>query len=249
MKWLTLKIHMLPMIFKEIDFVTEDYMEMLNKIRKAKAESNSKEVKEVDEEDDDDEIEIVIKKFNGLRESITKRINELEEFYENNIEDIRISNFEKARIRLKKLLMYDVSTINRVINSSQKPSLFIKNKVQKLTEETKKKMFESNLLEKNIEDRYGDNIRGVNSANKVLSEKSSQKHQKTPPSYMNPLNRSRKSTIKNITKEFSQKLGSFSTNNENTNEASEFANCKELIFKIRLTPEEYRRLVKEKNKK
>ena len=42
-------------------------------------------------------------------------LNELEEFYEDNIEDVRVSNFEKARLRLKKLLMYSYENINRVV--------------------------------------------------------------------------------------------------------------------------------------
>ena len=44
------------------------------------------------------------------------RIEEIENFYENNIGDFRIYNFEKARIKLKKLLMYDPDVIYRVEN-------------------------------------------------------------------------------------------------------------------------------------
>ena len=96
MKWISLKMHMLPIIFQEIDFVTEKYITILNYLRKEKEESDEK------------KIEKEKKEFMELREEITKRINELEDFYEENIEDIRVNNIEKARLRLKKLLMYDI---------------------------------------------------------------------------------------------------------------------------------------------
>ena len=108
MKWITLKMHMLPIIFQEIDFVTEKYITILNSLRKEEEESDEK------------KIEKEKKEFIELREEITKRINELEDFYEENIEDIRVNNIEKARLRLKKLLMYDIETINKIENSTNK---------------------------------------------------------------------------------------------------------------------------------
>ena len=84
-------------------------------------EENNKE-KDITEED---EFQIAIKKYNTLRESISKRINELETFYEDNIEDIRVSNFEKARLRLKKLLMYSYENLTKIENSSQQHNVLI----------------------------------------------------------------------------------------------------------------------------
>ena len=81
MKWITLKMHMLPIIFQEIDFVTEKYITILNSLRKEEEESDEK------------KIEKEKKEFIELREEITKRINELEDFYEENIEDIRVNYF------------------------------------------------------------------------------------------------------------------------------------------------------------
>jgi hypothetical protein len=104
MKWISLKMHMLPIIFQEIDLVTEKYITILNYLRKEKEESEEK------------KIEKEKKEFMELREEITKRINELEDFYEENIEDIRVNNIEKARLRLKKLLMYDIETKNKIEN-------------------------------------------------------------------------------------------------------------------------------------
>ena len=147
MKWITLKMHMLPAIFQEIDFVTEQYINLLNSIRK----SNTNEINFIRNNTKDKENKI--KEFNELRENITKRINELEDFYEDNIEDIRVNNFEKARLRLKKLLMYDVDTINKIENSANQINIFINNPAQSiapLTEEKKKKIFENSLPNEKI---------------------------------------------------------------------------------------------------
>lgn len=148
----------LPLIFQEINFVTEEYINLLSKIReKQKNQSQNEENKEQpqNENENDEDLEITIKKYNGLRESISKRINELEDFYEDNIEDVRVSNFEKARLRLKKLLMYSYENINKIENSSQQNNIFIKENTnifnKKITEDTKKKLIENNIsLEKQM---------------------------------------------------------------------------------------------------
>ena len=153
MKWLPLKMNYLPLIFQEINFVTEEYIQLLSKIREkeknqdenqSQKDNNQNQNQTQNENDNEEDLEITIKKYNGLRESISKRINELEEFYEDNIEDVRVSNFEKARLRLKKLLMYSYENINRVENSSQQKNIFIKedNNIfnKKITEDTKKKL-------------------------------------------------------------------------------------------------------------
>ena len=168
MKWLPLKMSYLPLIFQEINFVTEEYINLLSKIREKEKNSeenkfpkennenqNENQSEKENKDENDEELEILIKKYNGLRESISKRINELEDFYEDNIEDVRVSNFEKARLRLKKLLMYSYENINRVENSSQQKNIFIKenNNIfnKKITEETKKKIIENNIsLEKQM---------------------------------------------------------------------------------------------------
>ena len=92
MKWVPLKMNYLPLIFQEINFVTEEYIQLLSKIREKeknlnkekekKEEENDKNQEQDKENENDEDLEILIKKYNGLRESISKRINELEEFYE-----------------------------------------------------------------------------------------------------------------------------------------------------------------------
>lgn len=182
MEWLPLKMNFLPLIFQEINNVTEEYISLLSRLQqkekgnpkdeniqnnnnkrsinkniKSQEESENEEEENNKEKDitEENEFQIAIKKYNTLRESISKRINELETFYEDNIEDIRVSNFEKARLRLKKLLMYSYENLTKIENSSQQHNIFIKDSNiifnKKITEDTKKKILENNIsLEKQI---------------------------------------------------------------------------------------------------
>ena len=246
MKWITLKMHMLPVIFQEIDFVTEQYINLLNTIRK----SNTNEVNFL--RNNAKEKENKIKEFNELRENITKRINELEDFYEDNIEDIRVNNFEKARLRLKKLLMYDVDTINKIENSTNQINIFINNPEQSiapLTEEKKKKIFENSLpnekiaqiqaaqalveaekermrqneIKMNNQKKTNNNLSNRNNV-RVDKNKSSSMPKKNnridkinmENSYMKPLNKNRKS--KNFDNSFSRNDIDFNLQNNYNNE-------------------------------
>ena len=56
------------------------------------------------------ELRILIK----IRLQITERIQELELFFEDNIRDVKVSYIEKARLKLKKLLMYDPDVLNKM---------------------------------------------------------------------------------------------------------------------------------------
>ena len=243
MKWITLKMHMLPVIFQEIDFVTEQYINLLNTIRK----SNTNEVNFI--RNNAKEKENKIKEFNELRENITKRINELEDFYEDNIEDIRVNNFEKARLRLKKLLMYDVDTINKIENSTNQINIFINNPEQSiapLTEEKKKKIFENSLPNEKIaqiqaaqalveaeKERMRQNEIKMNNQKKTSNNKNNVRVDKNKSSsmpkkynkvdkinmessYMKPLNKNRKS--KNFDNSFSRNDIDFNLQNNYNNE-------------------------------
>ena len=243
MKWITLKMHMLPVIFQEIDFVTEQYINLLNTIRK----SNTNEVNFL--RNNAKEKENKIKEFNELRENITKRINELEDFYEDNIEDIRVNNFEKARLRLKKLLMYDVDTINKIENSTNQINIFINNPEQSiapLTEEKKKKIFENSLPNEKIaqiqaaqalveaeKERIRQNEIKMNNQKKISNNKNNVRVDKNKSSsmpkkynkvdkinmessYMKPLNKNRKS--KNFDNSFSRNDIDFNLQNNYNNE-------------------------------
>jgi hypothetical protein len=273
MKWLPLKMSYLPLIFQEINFVTEEYINLLSKIREKEKNSeenkfpkennenqNENQSEKENKDENDEELEILIKKYNGLRESISKRINELEDFYEDNIEDVRVSNFEKARLRLKKLLMYSYENINRVENSSQQKNIFIKenNNIfnKKITEETKKKIIENNISlekqmikEKNKEEEKVKKTMVGKTANQKPKKrifKNNYPNQKKvikvtgEEGFMKPTERGKRSSMANFVKD-SENTGGY--------DYDDYSKCREIIFKIKLNPDEYKLLAKEKKNK
>ena len=289
MKWLPLRMNYLPLIFHEINNITEEYITLLNKIRQkdtakqnsqkklnniypsneeslsrknnkfqSQSEGDYENYEQTENEkmnEDDDEIELAIKKYNGLRESISKRINELEEFYEDNIEDIRVSNFEKARLRLKKLLMYTYDNITKIENSAQQKNIFIRDSnnlfSKKITEDTKKQILENNTsLEKKT----------INQRKKKEEQKTKKKT--TIDSHESKKTRSNKkegnSNIKSRVIKVRGDEG-FLKQTENRKKSSvitesefdfdDYSKCREIIFKIKLSQDEYKLLLKEKKNK
>lgn len=278
MKWLPLKMNFLPLIFQEINIVTEEYISLLSKIRekeKQKQDNNDENKKQIAsnkiglnqsrsdcdnkknekemEATEDEEYEFIVKKYNLYRDSIGKRINELENFYEENLEDIRVSHFEKARLRLKKLLMYSFENINKIENSSQQKDIFIKdtsNLYNKLiTEETKKKILENNLsLEKQIiKEKYKE----VEKARKKSAGKDANKIKNKIDGKLN---------LKKVIKirgdegflrptDRSKKSGGMRDENFDKRNFDDYSKFREIVFKIKLNQDEYKLLLKEKKNK
>ena len=54
--------------------------------------------------------------FNSLRESIKKRIDDLDIFFEDNFDNEFISHFERGRYKLKKLIQYEPNLIDEIDN-------------------------------------------------------------------------------------------------------------------------------------
>lgn len=277
MKWLPLKMNFIPLIFQEINIVTEEYIAILSKLREKEKENqknaNKNEISlnkndqsqsksESDNENnykgkgstEDDEYKFIIKKYNHYRESIGKRINELENFYEENLEDIRIAHFEKARLRLKKLLMYSYENINKIENSSQQKDIFIKdttnlyNKI--ITEETKRKILENNIsLEKQLinernkeEEKARKKLIGNEpnrSGNKIDTKLNLKKIIKIrgDEGFLRPTDRSRKGA------------GMREYENIDKRNFDDYSKFKEIVFKIKLSQDEFKLLLKEKKNK
>ena len=277
MKWLPLKMNFIPLIFQEINIVTEEYIAILSKLREKEKENqknaNKNEISlnkndqsqsksESDNENnykgkgstEDDEYKFIIKKYNHYRESIGKRINELENFYEENLEDIRIAHFEKARLRLKKLLMYSYENINKIENSSQQKDIFIKdttnlyNKI--ITEETKRKILENNIsLEKQLinernkeEEKVRKKLIGNEqnkAGNKIDTKLNLKKIIKVrgDEGFLRPTDRSRKGA------------GMREYENIDKRNFDDYSKFKEIVFKIKLSQDEFKLLLKEKKNK
>ena len=187
--------------------------------------------------------------------SISKRINELEDFYEDNIEDVRVSNFEKARLRLKKLLMYSYDNINKVENSSHQKDIFIKDENnlfnKKITEDTKKKIIENNIsLEKQImkektkeEEKAKKKLLGsIEKQKKIGNKKEGVKNKKRgikvrgDEGFLKPTEKARKSSV-------------MSDSDNMDFDFDEYNKSREIIFKIKLKEDEYKLLLKEKKNK
>jgi len=277
MKWLPLKMNYLPLIFQEINIVTEEYIAILSKLREKEKENqkninkNEKSPNKNDQSQsksesenennykekgstEDDEYKFIIKKYNHFRESICKRINELENFYEENLEDIRIAHFEKARLRLKKLLMYSYENINKIENSSQQKDIFIKdttnlyNKI--ITEETKRKILENNIsLEKKLinernkeEEKVRKKLIGNEqnkAGNKIDTKLNLKKIIKVrgDEGFLRPTDRSRKGA------------GMREYENIDKRNFDDYSKFKEIVFKIKLSQDEFKLLLKEKKNK
>ena len=277
MKWLPLKMNYLPLIFQEINIVTEEYIAILSKLREKEKENqkniNKNEISpnkndqsqsksESENENnykekgstEDDEYKFITKKYNHFRESICKRINELENFYEENLEDIRIAHFEKARLRLKKLLMYSYENINKIENSSQQKDIFIKdttnlyNKI--ITEETKRKILENNIsLEKKLinernkeEEKVRKKLIGNEqnkAGNKIDTKLNLKKIIKVrgDEGFLRPTDRSRKGA------------GMREYENIDKRNFDDYSKFKEIVFKIKLSQDEFKLLLKEKKNK
>ena len=282
MKWLPLKMNFLPLIFQEINCVTEEYISLLSKLRQHEQEKTKEEkifksndefplnksnqnqegsesiddnnMKENEKIEDNNLFQLTLKKYSGLRESIGKRINELETFYEDNIEDVRISNFEKARLRLKKLLMYNYENINKIENSSQQQNIFIKDASnyynKKITDDKKKQILENNLsLEKQLakeknkeiekakkkllgsEERTIKNKKDeINNSKKVIKVRGDE-------GFLKPIERSRMAG------------GKKEGENLDKMNMDDYSKFKEIIFKIKLNQDEFKLLMKEKKNK
>ena len=267
MKWLPLKMNFLPLIFQEINFVTEDYLALLNKLRQKENEKENKEKNnKINDENDSkrsnqnqektesdlekdnneeketieqDEFELIVKKYNALRESISKRINELENFYEEN------------------LLMYNYETITKIENSSQQKNIFIKdsNNIfnKKITEETKKKIIENNI-----------------SLDKQLIKERNKEEEKAKQKLIGPgeqqkkfrIRKGGKSADKKVfkvrgdegflrpTDRSSRRSGNLKDGeNFDKLDNDEYARFREIVFKIKLNQDEYKILLKEKKNK
>ena len=65
---------------------------------------------------------------NNFTFQISQRIEEIDNFYEDNFGEPHIIHFEKARIRLKKLLMYNPDIFELASNKNEMKSLYLMNK-------------------------------------------------------------------------------------------------------------------------
>ena len=87
-KWTSIKLHLLPLIMQEIEVCEKNYVDLLNRIKTNKTKQ-------------------LIDEFLEMRLDISKRIEELEDYFDENFGNIRMNILEKGIFQLKKLLFYN----------------------------------------------------------------------------------------------------------------------------------------------
>ena len=87
-KWTSIKLHLLPLIMQEIEVCEKNYVDLINKIKARKLKQ-------------------LIDEFLEMRLDISKRIEELEDYFDENFGNIRMNILEKGIFQLKKLLFYN----------------------------------------------------------------------------------------------------------------------------------------------
>ena len=93
MKWTRIKPHLLPLIMQEIEVCEKNYIELINKIKTKRTKK-------------------LIDEFLEMRLDISKRIEELEDYFDENFGNIRMNILEKGIFQLKKLLFYNPDKSN-----------------------------------------------------------------------------------------------------------------------------------------
>ena len=93
MKWTAIKLHLLPLIMQEIEVCEKNYIELINKMKSNRSKQ-------------------LIDEFLEMRLDISKRIEELEDYFDENFGNIRMNILEKGIFQLKKLLFYNPDKSN-----------------------------------------------------------------------------------------------------------------------------------------
>ena len=122
MKWKTLKGYYFQNFMDEIEEVRNQYMELIKTMQNTKKESLKKD-------------------FLNLRKAIEERITEIDAFLEDNFDKPFVLNFEKGKIKLRKILLI---TPSDKLNNSTMDKYF------------KNIDFDINTLKDNNEDNKGE---------------------------------------------------------------------------------------------
>ena len=219
MKWTSIKLHLLPLIMQEIEVCEARYIDLINRIKAKKTKQ-------------------LVDEFLEMRIDISKRIEELEDYFDENFGNVRMNILEKGIFQLKKLLFYNPDK-----NNDQEEA--------DLPEFTGLVM-DFNLIEKNIikNQEFAKNLRQSN-----LKGPEAAKMRATMRATMrnNKQGNLKKSMGRdnNIgkSKSIKEKEDEMTGNNDNAVEDDFGGKIIKKRLRIRLTDEEYRLLQKLKAKK
>ena len=219
MKWTSIKLHLLPLIMQEIEVCESRYIDLINRIKAKKTKQ-------------------LVDEFLEMRIDISKRIEELEDYFDENFGNVRMNILEKGIFQLKKLLFYNPDK-----NNDQEEA--------DLPEFTGLVM-DFNLIEKNIiknqefaKNLRQSNLKGPESAKMRATMRATMRNNKQgnlKKSMGRDNNLGKSKSIK-------EKEDEMTGNNDNAVEDDFGGKIIKKRLRIRLTDEEYRLLQKLKAKK
>ena len=205
-KWTRIKEHLIPSIMQEIDIICKRYNDLIDKIKK---DRNRKDI---------------INLFK-LKKNISLRIEELENYFDDNLNNQRMLILEKGIIELKKVLFYNPDINNELKDSDLNYFRGLNIDLKKLGIDKKSKS-----AQKSIKSATKVNLKVNNSSKK----------------YNSNTNKKINLSSKKLNKEEEKNI---SENNNNNNTLSEDKIIIKKKIQIRLTDEEFRLLQKLKAQK
>ena len=231
MKWTSIKLHLLPLIMQEIEVCEKNYIDLINKIKANRSKQ-------------------LIDEFLEMRLDISKRIEELEDYFDENFGNIRMNILEKGIFQLKKLLFYnpDKSNDQEEADLPEFTGLVMDfNLIEKnnfSNQDFAKNMRQSNM--KNPQDsKLRATMRTTMRASKYPQNLRKTKVPNMRETYTNSYNKNRVMMALKVNEEIAE-TDNLEDNNINNNIDENIVKKK---LRIRLTDDEYRLLQKLKAKK
>ena len=235
MKWTSIKLHLLPLIMQEIEVCEKNYIDLINKIKATRTKQ-------------------LIDEFLEMRLDISKRIEELEDYFDENFGNIRMNILEKGIFQLKKLLFYnpDKSNDQEEADLPEFTGLVMDfNLIQKNNSSSQE--FVKNMRQSNIkmaqESKLRATMRATMRASKYPQNMRKTKGPNMRDTYINNINRNRMTMAVRERDREKEKEKEEQVENENAEENNIEDNIVKKKLRIRLTDEEYRLLQKLKAKK
>ena len=234
MKWTSIKLHLLPLIMQEIEVCEKNYIDLINKIKAKKTKK-------------------LIDEFLEMRLDISKRIEELEDYFDENFGNIRMNILEKGIFQLKKLLFYNPDKNNDQEESDLPEFTGIVmdfNLIEKnnfANQEFTKNLRQSNM-KSGQDSKLRQTMRTTMRAVKLTQSMRKTKGPSMRETTINNYGRSRGTTMREKERE-KEKEKEEITETDNLDENNIEDNIVRKRVRIRLTDEEYRLLQKLKAKK
>ena len=233
MKWTSIKLHLLPLIMQEIEVCEKNYIDLINKIKAKRTKQ-------------------LIDEFLEMRLDISKRIEELEDYFDENFGNIRMNILEKGIFQLKKLLFYNpdknndqeeadlpeftglVMDFNLIQKNNFSNQEFVKNMRQSNIKMAQESKLRATMRATMRQSKYPQNMRKTKGPN-------------MRDTYINNINRNRMTMAVRERDREREKEEQVETENVEENNIED--NIVKKKLRIRLTDEEYRLLQKLKAKK